>query len=138
MNLSYKIWSPHMWFSLMTLCISYPKTPTDLVKKQYYTYIHNLPLFYPYDSFDTRFEMLIKQYPLLPYLDSNVSFLKWLNFIQNKTNELYDIKPQPLNDSITEYYRNFETEKERKTHIQLKSYFTIVAIMILLIIFLHR
>ena len=135
MNLLYHVWSPHLWFSLITLVMSYPQNPTDIIKKQYYTYINNLPLFYPYDNFDKNFEILLKTYPVTPYLDTNLDLLKWVNFIQNKTDEMYKIKTKTLNDTILDYYKHYETIDEEKKYISLKTYFSVCILLVIAIIY---
>ena len=136
MKLLYKIWSPHLWFSLITLSMKYPKYPTELIKKQYYSYIHNLPLFYPYDDFDIIFTKLLKKYPLSPYLDSNLDFLKWINFMQNKTDEVYNIESKTLNETIVDYYNQFENIDIKKRYVSLKKYITVSIIFVLIIVYI--
>lgn len=136
MKLLYKVWSPHLWFSLITLSMKYPKYPTDIIKKQYYTYIHNLPLFYPYDNFDGIFTNLLKQYPLSPYLDTNLDFLKWINFIQNKTDELYEMNNKTLNETIVDYYNHYESIDIKKRYVSLKKYITVSIIFVLIIVYI--
>ena len=136
MKLVYKIWSPHLWFSLITLSMKYPKHPTELIKKQYYSYIHNLPLFYPYDDFDIIFTNLLKKYPLSPYLDTNIDFLKWINFMQNKTDELYNIESKTLTDTIVDYYNQYENIDIKKRYISLKKYITVTIIFALIIVYM--
>ena len=138
MNLLYQVWSPHLWFSLITLAMSYPQNPTDIIKKQYYTYIHNLPLFYPYDNFDKHFELILRTYPITPYLDTNLDLLKWVNFIQNKTDEVYKIKTKTLNDTILDYYKHYETIDEEQRNISLKTYFSVCILLVLAIIYLKK
>ena len=136
MKLLYRTWSPHLWFSLITLSMKYPKYPTELIKKQYYSYIHNLPLFYPYDDFDVIFTKLLKKYPLSPYLDTNLDFLKWLNFIRNKTDEIYNIESKSINETIVDYYNQYENIDIKKKYISLKRYITVSIIFVLLIVYM--
>lgn len=116
--------------------MKYPKYPTDLIKKQYYSYIHNLPLFYPYDDFDAIFANLLKKYPLAPYLDTNLDFLKWINFIRNKTDEVYNIESKTLNETIVDYYNQYEDINIKKRYISLKRYITVSIIFVLLIVYM--
>jgi hypothetical protein len=136
MKLLYSVWSPHLWLSLITLSMKYPKYPTDIIKKQYYTYIHNLPLFYPYDNFDKIFTKLLKKYPLSPYLDKNIDFLKWINFIQNKTNEMYEIDTKTLSETIVDYYNHYENIDTKRRYLSLKKYITITFILVLIIVYI--
>tara|TARA_B110001469_G_C9512460_1_gene255359 strand:+ start:418 stop:795 length:378 start_codon:yes stop_codon:yes gene_type:complete len=116
--------------------MKYPKYPTELIKKQYYSYIHNLPLFYPYDDFDVIFTKLLKKYPLSPYLDTNLDFLKWLNFVRNKTDELYNIESKTVNETIVDYYNQYENIDIKKKYISLKRYITVSIIFVLLIVYM--
>jgi len=116
--------------------MKYPKYPTELIKKQYYSYIHNLPLFYPYDDFDIVFTNLLKKYPLSPYLDTNLDFLKWINFIQNKTDEVYNLESKTLNDTIVDYYNQYENIDIKKRYISLKKYITVSIIFVLIIVYI--
>tara|TARA_Y100000741_G_C18251019_1_gene557302 strand:+ start:922 stop:1290 length:369 start_codon:yes stop_codon:yes gene_type:complete len=116
--------------------MKYPKYPTELIKKQYYSYIHNLPLFYPYDDFDIIFTKLLKKYPLSPYLDSNLDFLKWINFMQNKTDEVYNIESKTLNETIVDYYNQFENIDIKKRYVSLKKYITVSIIFVLIIVYI--
>ena len=47
MILDPKIWGPHYWFVLHTIALQYPLHPTKIIKKKYYDFIQNLPLFIP-------------------------------------------------------------------------------------------
>jgi hypothetical protein len=116
--------------------MKYPKYPTELIKKQYYSYIHNLPLFYPYDDFDVIFTKLLKKYPLSPYLDTNLDFLKWLNFIRNKTDEIYNIESKSINETIVDYYNQYENINIKKRYISLKKYITVSIIFVLIIVYM--
>lgn len=136
MKLLYKIWSPHLWFTLTSLSFSYPKNPSDSFKKKYYSLFHNLPFFYPYDKFDKHFSKILKTYPISPYLDSKQSLIKWINFVRNKTNAIYELPIMTESEYLKEYYDNYADKREYKKQIKLKKYFTITAIMIVLIIYL--
>ena len=136
MKLIYKVWSPHLWFTLTSLTISYPKNPSDAFKKKYYSLFHSLPIFYPYDGFDKRFSKILKKYPLSPYLDSKESLLKWINFVRNKTNKIYDVPEMSESDYLKDYYDHFRDRKEYKHGVKLKKYFSISVVMVLLIVYL--
>ena len=78
MALDPKIWGPHYWFFLHTVATTYPNTPNEVVRKKYYDFIQNLPLFLPIPEIGNEFSRLIDLYPVTPYLDSRQSFMKWL------------------------------------------------------------
>jgi len=108
MDLEPSIWGPHYWFFLHSLTFTYPKNPTSATKKKYYDFVHNLPLFIPHKEISKKFINYLDKYPLTPYLDSSVSFQKWMLFIHNKINENNDKEPITYYDLINnfnEYYK---------------------------------
>lgn len=135
MKLLYKIWSPHMWFSLTTLTFSYPNNPSEEYKKQYYSLIHNLPVFYPYDNFDEKFTTILDLYPVSPYLDSKKSFIKWINFVRNKTNQLYQLPSQRESEYLIDYYDNYNDKSELKRKLNMKRYYTVTTVLILAVMY---
>lgn len=108
MDLEPSIWGPHYWFFLHSLTFTYPKNPTSATKKKYYDFVHNLPLFIPHKEISKNFINYLDKYPLTPYLDSSVSFQKWMLFIHNKINEHIGKKQITYYDLINnfnEYYK---------------------------------
>lgn len=100
-ELDASVWGPKFWFFLHTIAFTYPDHPNDTLKKKYYEFIQNLPLFIPNTKMGIEFEKLLDVYPVTPYLDSNLSFIKWIHFIHNKINKNLG-KPTI---SLTEYYK---------------------------------
>ena len=80
------VWGPHYWFVLQSIALCYPATPNDVTKKKYYDFIQNLPLFIPHKEIGNEFIEILNKFPVTPYLDSRLSFLKWMNFVHNKIN----------------------------------------------------
>ena len=81
------IWGPHYWFTLQTIAMTYPDTPTDTIKKKYYNLFSDLPLFIPNRSMGHKFIELLDKYPIAPYLSDKLSLMKWLHFIHTKINQ---------------------------------------------------
>ena len=107
MVLDSNVWGPHYWFMLHTIALGYPIMPTDSCKKKYYEFISNLPLFIPDRKMSNNFIGMLNEYPLSPYLDSRESFIKWINFIHNKINEMLG-KPQfTIYESAEKYMSNY-------------------------------
>ena len=79
-------WGPHYWFFLMTLALAYPDNVNAVVKRKYYDFITNLPIFIPNAEIAHKFSNLLDKYPVSPYLDNRESFVKWVHFIHNKVN----------------------------------------------------
>ena len=84
MYLDPNVWGPSYWFFLHTIALNYPNTPNAVIKKKYYDFIQNLPLFLPDNKIATNFEKLLNLYPVSSYLDNKESFIRWLWFIHNK------------------------------------------------------
>ena len=86
MELEPKVWGPHYWFVLFSIALSYPTHANNVVKKKYYDFIQNFPLFIPHREIGNDFMQLIDTYPVTPYLDNRDSFLRWVHFIHNRVN----------------------------------------------------
>ena len=41
------VWGPPYWFTLHTIAMTYPEFPNETIKKKYYDFIQNIPLFIP-------------------------------------------------------------------------------------------
>lgn len=106
-TLNPEIWGPHYWFMIHTIAINYPKHPSSSIKRKYYDFIQNLPLFIPSSKVSVEFSNLIEQYPITPYLDSNNSFVGWIHFIHNKINEKLNKSKISLDDFYTKYYESY-------------------------------
>ena len=58
MSLNPKVWGPHYWFVLHTIALTYPLKPNETVKKKYYDFIQNLPIFLPVENIGNYFSEL--------------------------------------------------------------------------------
>ena len=120
MKLDSNIWGPQYWFFLHTTALSYPVTPNDTIKKKYYDFIHNFPLFMPDQKMAASFSELLETYPVSPYLDSKDSLVRWTHFIHNKINKKLEKDQISIGKFYTEYYKQYETITEKQI-IQLKT-----------------
>lgn len=105
------VWGPHYWFVLHTMAITYPPNPNAVLKKKYYDFFQNLPLFLPVPSIGNRFGELLDQYPITPYLDSQPSLLRWVHFIHNKINESLRLPEIPLEEAVLRYHALYKPKK---------------------------
>ena len=136
------IWGPHYWFVLHTISMNYPINPNKVTKKKYYEFIQNVPLFLPDQKMGDHMLVLLDKYPVMPYLDSRESFVKWMHFFHNKINEHLD-KPYVDFETFTEnYYKNYkplrEIHEENNKHREQIVYLLIVAILIGIIVYLYK
>ena len=84
MKLNRTVWLPYLHFVLQTISLYYPEKPNTVTKKKYYNFINDLPLFFPEYPMGKNFIDLLDKYPVTPYLESRLSFMKWVNYIHNK------------------------------------------------------
>jgi len=161
MHLKSSIWGPHFWFFLHTISLKYPLFPNKITKKKYYDLIMNLPLFIPDEEIGNKFCKLLDEYPIIPYLDSRESFVKWVHFIHNIINKQLNKPILKYEDFFNDYYENYKEElisqnqnqNQNQNHNQNKRYinFTkykkyskyyvyviILLIIIIIILYLHR
>jgi hypothetical protein len=142
MGLNPEVWLPHLKFTLQTMAMTYPKYPTETTNKKYYDFIQNLALFIPLEPIGKNFLKLLDEYPVTPYLDSKMSFMKWINFIFNRIAEQMEKEGEEFYDSIERYYdeyrpkemRNKELMKTRRKYIQ----FGVVVFLILGILYFNK
>ena len=114
MGLNYKIWLPHLKFTLQTMAITYPKHPNDVSIKKYYDFIQNLPIFIPMEPIGNHFLELLDKYPVTPYLDSRMSMMKWVHFIFNKISLQLGQPTEEFYDSLDKYYDEYKVPTESK------------------------
>jgi len=122
MRLDPNIWGPQYWFVLHTIALTYSARPNETIKKKYYDFFHNIPLFLPCEEMGNEFSKILDKYPVTPYLDSRDSLIKWVHFIHNKINISLGKEEIELGDALSSYYENYkpkikvdiETKKRRE------------------------
>ena len=135
MKLDSNIWGPHYWFFLHTAALSYPVTPNDTIKKKYYEFMHNFPIFMPDKKMAASFSDLLETYPVSPYLDSKDSLVRWTHFIHNKVNKKLEKDQISLGKFYTEYYKQYETITEKQiTQIKTKKHIVYAVLVAVLLI----
>ena len=137
-----EVWGPHYWFFLHTIAHSYPLTPNKVTKRKYYDFIQNLPLFIPVPEIGNIFTSILDKYPVTPYLDSQQSFVKWMNFIHNKINLSLELPEMSLDDAMFAYYEHYKPkvvkEKEQRKRREKYVFIGIVLIFTLTSIYLYN
>jgi fumarate reductase subunit C len=135
MSLNPKIWGPHYWFVLHTIALTYPVKANETVRKKYYDFIENLPIFIPIENIGNYFSKLLDKYPVTPYLDSRESFIKWIYFIHNEVNKELGYEELTLSDSLEKYYKQYEnSEKQFQIKNNTREKYIYFSILLLLII----
>ncbi len=135
MSLNPKIWGPHYWFVLHTIALTYPVKANETVRKKYYDFIENLPIFIPIENIGNYFSKLLDKYPVTPYLDSRESFIKWIYFIHNEVNKELGYEELTLSDSLEKYYKQYEnSEKQFQIKNNTREKYIYFSILLLLTI----
>ena len=142
MALDPEVWGPFYWFVLQTIALSYPSHPNETIKKKYYDFIHNIPLFLPISTMGNKFSDLLDKYPVTPYLDSQHSFVKWLHFIHNKINVSLDKPELTMEDAMVSYYEHYKPKaikvKEERKRREKYVFLGIIIIITFLTIYLYK
>jgi hypothetical protein len=142
MALNPEVWGPFYWFVLHTIALTYPANPNEVIKKKYYDFIHNLPLFLPVSTIGNQFSVLLDKFPVTPYLDSQPSFVKWMHFIHNKINETLNKPEITMEDAMVKYYEHYKPkivkDKEQKRRREKYVFLGIVAICIIISIYFYK
>ena len=142
MKLNRTVWLPYLHFVLQTISLYYPEKPNTVTKKKYYNFINDLPLFFPEYPMGKNFIDLLDKYPVTPYLESRLSFMKWVNYIHNKIK--LDLKEETtdFSKSLQEYYEKYKPKEViNKKWIKKKSkyiIFSVILLLFVLIIYLYN
>lgn len=142
MELDPTVWGPHYWFVLFSIAVTYSQNPNDVIKKKYYDFFHNLPLFLPHTEMGDEFSKLLDDYPVTPYLDSRDSLMKWVNFIHNRINIKLEKNEISLSEAVDEYYKHYLPRDIRKEEIRKRNekmlYVFIVSCLISSSIYMYK
>ena len=98
------VWGPHYWFFIQTLALSYPDFPNEIIKRKFYDFFLNLPLFIPDVEMGQKFSALLDKYPVASYLGSKDSLVRWVVFIHNKYNEMLGKDEISIDEAMSRYY----------------------------------
>ena len=142
MRLNQEVWFSRLEFTLQTMSVFYPLNPNEVAKKKYYDFIQNLPIFFPEYPIGKNFIALLDKYPVTPYLDSRVSFMKWVHFITNKIRQDQKKPLIDFYDYLDKYYENYKPVEIRDANKRFikKRYrkFGLFSALALLIVYLYK
>ena len=142
MALDPTVWGPYYWFVLHTIALTYPSNPNETLKKKYYDFIQNIPLFLPISMMGNKFSALLDKYPATPYLDSQQSFVKWVHFIHNKINVSLDKPEITMEDAMVQYYEYYKPkeikEKEQRKRREKYVFMGFILLIALLTLYLYK
>lgn len=134
MSIDSTIWGPPFWKTLHTICHHYPLQPNSIMKKKIYDLFHNLPVFLPDHDIGDKFNEILDQYPMKPYLDTRDALCKWIHFIHNQINIRLN-KPQL---SYKEYIKLYTYIPPKSNTNKYFNYVGLIVISILLVIIFSK
>ena len=111
MTLDPTVWGPHYWFVLHTIALSYPVKPNETMRKKYYDFYQNLPMFIPIEEMGNNLSKFLDKYPVTPYLESRQSLVRWTHFIHNKINNALGKETMTLEETMTAYYEHYKPKE---------------------------
>lgn len=106
-HLDAKIWGPHYWFFMMTVALTYPDYPTETIKRKYYDFFMNLPLFLPNPEYGSKFSTMLDDYPISPYLGCKDSLVRWVIFMHNRYNAHRGELQISVDEAMQAYYEQY-------------------------------
>jgi hypothetical protein len=73
------------------------------------------------EPFGNEFIKTIDNYPVTPYLESRLSFMKWVHYIFNKIQKEHNMETDSFQSSLEKYYDHYKPSKEQdKDYYNLK------------------
>ena len=111
MTLDPSVWGPHYWFVLHTIALSYPVKPNETMRKKYYDFYQNLPMFIPIEEMGNNLSKFLDKYPVTPYLESRQSLVRWTHFVHNKINKALGKDAMTLEETMTAYYEHYKPKE---------------------------
>ena len=142
MALDPTVWGPFYWFVFHTIALTYPANPNETIKKKYYDFIQNIPLFLPIQTIGNKFSELLDKYPVAPYLDSQPSLVKWMHFIHNKINVSINLPEITMEEAMVSYYEHYKPkaikDKEHRQRREKYVFIGIIALVIALTVYLYN
>ena len=117
------IWMPNVWFFLRTIAHTYPDNPTKAIKRKYYDFIQNLPLFIPHTEWRKSFSNILDSFPITPYLANRDSLFFWIHYVQNQMHKHMGKTEYTSLQYMDQYYKEYlpkEIILSRKLGIQKK------------------
>lgn len=81
------------------------------MRKKYYDFYQNLPMFIPIEEMGNNLSKFLDKYPVTPYLESRQSLVRWTHFIHNKINKALGKETMTLEETMTAYYEHYKPKE---------------------------
>lgn len=130
-NLNVDVWLPHFWFFLYSVAHSYPDHPTKIIKRKYYDFVQNLPLYFPHATIRNQFSHILDAFPVTPYLDNQDSFTYWVHFIHNKLHKELGLTEDSYMNHLDHFYDHFKPKPIRLSeNVRIRKKFLVFGVII--------
>ena len=135
------IWGPHLWFSLHSISINYPLSPSEDDKNNYKNFFLNLQNVIPCSICKKNYKRHLIEHPIDNFLENRQKLVFWVIDIHNLVNSETGKKILSYDTVIKKYKnaynKNIELSKENITIYKKVDYTKIVyGIFIIFIILL--
>lgn len=115
-NLNNEVWGPFGWFFLDSICLSYPKNPTNKEKREYIKFFGALSYILPCLKCRIHYRRYIIKHPLNgDILKSKDKLIKWILGVHNNVNQINNKKEITLNDFYKYYNKKFNMNVKKET-----------------------
>jgi hypothetical protein len=109
-----KLWGPPLWFSLHTICVNYPESPSYMEKRNHYDFFKNLQYILPCETCKSHYRNNFKKYPIENFLDNKRLLVKWINLMHNAANEIIHTRQWKFEDSVKHYKDIYDDATKEK------------------------
>lgn len=108
------------------VCFYYSDTPNDTLKKKYYDFFINIPIYYTNPFFTEEYLALLNSNPLSSFLDNRNDLLHWCHFIETQILRKYGQQTQDYANWLLEHSTRYEKphhyENGEKQHFLYNEY----------------
>tara|TARA_Y100000996_G_scaffold15300_1_gene11732 strand:+ start:234 stop:692 length:459 start_codon:yes stop_codon:yes gene_type:complete len=108
------VWGNHAWIFLHSVTMNYPDNPSIYDRENYYNFFNSLIYVLPCGICKDNYKSNLHKYPLLQYLDSKKTLVKWFVKIHNEVN-LELGKSEMQYEKVIEKYKKMYETCENKT-----------------------
>jgi len=115
-DLNPEIWGPFGWFFFDSICLAYPKNPTQNEKQQYKNFFYAVPYILPCTKCRNHFNQFITKYPLNDnILKSKNNLIRWILSAHNNVNRINNKSEITLQEFYSYYNKKFNMNVKKDT-----------------------
>ena len=103
-SLDPKYWGKNFWYTIISICFTYPTNPTTFEKISIMNFFNSLCFLLPCPTCRMHYSNIIKKYPIKNNAQCRKRLLDWIQIISDKVNEKLE---KPL-INIEIYYKEME------------------------------